>query len=368
MLDNSTDTTQEEIEISFGGFEDALTSGGGEENDDPINPPENNNGDDGDENDDAIDPIVNPENKGDTNIDVDPKVDSNVDPNVEEESTFVSELIEGLGFENLNAEDYEDSAEGIKRLTMDAGRELAGTTLDKLFESMPTVKAHMEYLQNGGDPQNFAAAFAPPIDFARIKLEDSKEGIEQQKFVVGKYLKATGNDDDFINDIIEQYEDKGVLFSKSGIMQSKLVGAQDKKKLETLSNQANQRASDEKAAQDDWKEVQDTIRRSSSFAGISVSESEKIDFEAYISKPVNSQGQTKRDVDAAKLTLDQQLGLDMLIMRGVDLSKFAATKGRTKETETLRQRLSGKKPRAKSSGTQRLSEPSQSDVDLGAIF
>ena len=70
-----------------------------------------------------------------------------------------------------------------------------------------------------------------------------------------------------------------------------------------------------------------------------MTERDKAKFIEFISAPIDKQGRTQRDLAASKLNLEQQLAMDFLLFKGVDLKKFVDAKAGTKQALSLRDRL-----------------------------
>ena len=92
-------------------------------------------------------------------------------------------------------------------------------TLDSLFERFPTVQKHLEYVQQGGDPNEFMKAFTPETDYSRIEIKE--DDTASQKRILTDYFVARGTEKDFIGDMLESYEDKGTLKHKAEAGRSK---------------------------------------------------------------------------------------------------------------------------------------------------
>ena len=131
------------------------------------------------------------------------------DEEVEREgSTVVSEILEKLGYET--EEEYDDTTEGLLAMTQDVGKQMAEDQLDGLFENFPLVKNHLEYVLNGGDSQDFMQAYDPNLDYSRIELDE--EDSRSQKGILSDYFVTKGHDKDFIDELLTDYEDTGIIY------------------------------------------------------------------------------------------------------------------------------------------------------------
>jgi hypothetical protein len=77
-----------------------------------------------------------------------------------------------------------------------------------------------------------------------------------------------------------------------------------------------------------------------------------------VSKPVNKEGYTQRDLDLQNLTVEQQLLLNYLLYNKLDMNKVTGKLVKNQQALTLKQRLeadrlrsTGQSPQAKGGGT-----------------
>ena len=252
---------------------------------------------------------------------------------VEDEPSLLGEIVQKLGYEDIDIADYEESPEGLAKMTHEIGTRIAGETLDELFNSMPSLKQHFEFIRNGGDPRAFIETQAEP-DYSGMQVTD-----ENAKNVLRDYFKARGDEDAFIDDMIEAYEDKGTLKDKAEQAKNALATVQEKKREKMLEDQQKTAELQRQESEKVWNTVKDTVKNSSELAGLPVTERDKAKFIEFISAPIDKQGRTQRDLAASKLNLEQQLAMDFLLFKGVDLKKFVDAKAGTKQALSRRHRL-----------------------------
>ena len=252
------------------------------------------------------------------------------------EGTIVSEVLSKLGYE-LD-EDYEDTADGLAKMTKDVADKMADTRIDEVLENFPLVKKHLEYVLAGGDSNNFMQAYDPRSDYNKISL--AEDDSRSQKAILSDYFATKGHDREFIEEMLEDYEDSGKLYGKAEQARQAL-GKQQAAQQEQIV--ANQRRSFEEQAQEQtefWNGVEDTILNAKEFAGLTVPEKEKTKFFKYISTPVNKQGQTQRDLDHSEADMETKLGIDYLMYKGFNLETIINTKAKTKSAQSLRDKIS----------------------------
>lgn len=261
--------------------------------------------------------------------------------NVEEESStekdksVVGEVLESLGFEGEY--EYEDTPEGLKTLTLDVANKLAEEQLDNIMENFPLVQRHLEYVMNGGDSQDFMRANDPQSDYGKVEL--SEKDTPMQKIVLSNYFRAKGHDDNMIKELIEDYEDSGKLFAKAELAKSALATAQVKQREHMLLQQKEQSAKAREEEKQFWTGIHKTIQETNEFAGITIPNREKNKFFKYISSPINKNGHTQSMIDRQNATQEQRLLMDYLMFKGLNLKDIIATKAKSQNTRTLKDRI-----------------------------
>ena len=276
-----------------------------------------------------------------------------------EDDTIVSEIITKLGFET--EEEYEDTSEGLLKLTQDMGAKLAEDQLDNLFEKFPLIQKHLEYVLNGGDSQNFMQAYDPQLDYS--KMEVSENDIQVQKSVLGEYFKLKGHDKEFIDELLEDYQDSGKLLNKAKAAKDALTKMQTQQRADLTAKQAEQRKQQEKQQKEFWNGVRKTIDDSEEFSGIVVPKREKSKFYDYISSPINKNGQTQRDLDHSDASMDVKLAIDYLMFKGFKLNDIINTKAKTKSAKSLRDKISRNEDKVKSARGATRRKSTSFDID-----
>jgi hypothetical protein len=285
-----------------------------------------------------------------------------------EEASVVSEIISKLGYDIEG--DFEDSPEGIVELTKVASEKMAEETLESIFNAHPTVKQHLDFVMAGGDPNRFMATQGETT-YASMEIKGSD--VETQKEILKSYFKARGDEDAFIDDMIETYEDKDQLYDKAVAAKNALAKAQDARKQQLLEVQRAEAQRKQQEAEQTWNTVKETVTKASDLAGIPISERDRSKFIDYISKPVTREGYTQRDLDAGKLSLEQHLAMDFFLYKGKDMSKILDTKAKTAAAQSLKERLksaSGKMKGGKSDPNIKGGQRSQAieDISVDGLF
>jgi hypothetical protein len=276
-----------------------------------------------------------------------------------EDDTIVNEIITKLGFET--EEEYEDTSEGLLKLTQDMGAKLAEDQLDNLFEKFPLIQKHLEYVLNGGDSQNFMQAYDPQLDYS--KMEVSENDVQVQKSVLGEYFKLKGHDKEFIDELLEDYQDSGKLLNKAKAAKDALTKMQTQQRADLTVKQAEQRKQQEKQQKEFWNGIRKTIDDSEEFSGIVVPKREKSKFYDYISSPINKNGQTQRDLDHSDASMDVKLAIDYLMFKGFKLNDIINTKAKTKSAKSLRDKIFRNEDKVKSARGATRRKSTSFDID-----
>ena len=262
------------------------------------------------------------------------------------EESITDSIAKALGYEL--EKDYADTEEGLAEFTKDVAKEIAEDQLQALFEQFPTVQKHLDYVLAGGDPDKFFQTYNPSLDYGQVEID--RDDSRTQKGFLTEYLREKGHDDDFIKDMIEDYEDSGKLYDRALNAQKHLAAGQAKEREEIVGRQREAQKQQQQQTEEFWESVATTIEQGKEFAGIKIPDREKAKFFDYISKPVNKQGQTKRDVDYASAEMDAKLALDYLMYKKLELSDIISTKVKSASAQNLRQKIQSNQERVKNFG------------------
>ena len=273
-------------------------------------------------------------------------------------STVVGEVLDKLGYD-LEGDSYDDTAEGLANMTADVASQMADERIDKVLEAFPLVKKHLDYVLAGGESQNFMEAYDPNLDYNQVNIEEDDH--RSQKAILGDYLELKGHDQDFIEEMLNDFEDTGKLYQKAEAARGALAKHQNSQREQLVERQRKETEARQAEVQKFWNNVSDTIEDADSFAGIAVPKKDKEDFFDYLSTPVTKEGYTQRDIDHAEADMEIKLAIDYLMYTGFDLSDLISTKAKTQNARTLRERISRNEDRVKST---RRSTRRSKNVDL----
>ena len=328
------------------GLETGNPKGGSDENIDNL---EDEPEEDEDENPDLPDDNSDDEPKQKyKSVNDDDGEEGDFDDEGEEDSTgsVADTIAKALGYE-LDAE-YADTEEGLIEFTKDIAQNIAEEQLQELFQQFPLVQKHLDFVMAGGDPEKFFDAYNPALDFNKIEIDASDT--RTQKGIVAEFFKSKGHDDEFIKEMLEEFEDSGKLFDKAQHAKKQLGAIQEKERGEMIQQQRQQQQAEAQRQQEFWEDVAGRIDTGNEFAGIRIPDREKSKFFDYISTPANKDGQTKRDIDYAQANIEVKLALDYLMYKGLKLEDIINTKAKTVSAKGLRDRIQGHQERVKNMG------------------
>ena len=291
------------------------------------------------------------------------EVEEDDDEEDSEDSTVVNEILDKLGYD-LEGDSYDDTAEGLANMTSDIASKMADDRIDEVLEAFPLVKKHLDYVLAGGESQKFMEAYDPNLDYDQVNIEEDDH--RSQKAILGDYLELRGHDQEFIEEMLNDFEDTGKLYQKAEAARSALAKHQTKQREQLIENQRKQTAQLKEKQDKFWSNVSDTIEDADQFAGISVPKRDKSKFFDYLSTPVTKEGYTQRDIDHANAEMEVKLAIDYLMYTGFDLSDIISSKAKTQNAKTLRERLSRNEDRVKSTrrSTRRKKNVDFDNLDL----
>ena len=280
----------------------------------------------------------------------------------EQEATVVSEVLEKLGYDV--EEEYEDTPEGLAAMTKDIASQMADDRIDDVLGNFPLVKQHLEYVMQGGESQEFMNAHDPGTDYNKFELQEND--VTSQRIILSNYFELKGHDKEFINELLEDYEDSGKLHNKAAAAKDALGKYQEQQREAMFEQQRQQSIETRKEQEEFWDGVAGLIENSQEFKGINIPEKEKTKFFSYISTPVDKNGATQRDLDHTEADLESKLAIDYLLYKGFDLNSLINTKAKTQRARSLRDKLSSNNESIKSAkrATRRNTKFNVDDLDL----
>tara|TARA_B110000259_G_C14003395_1_gene397083 strand:+ start:102 stop:1229 length:1128 start_codon:yes stop_codon:yes gene_type:complete len=279
-----------------------------------------------------------------------------------EQGTVIGDVLKELGFET--EESYDDTPEGIAKMTKDVSSKLAEEHLDDVMEQYPLIKQHMDYVLAGGDSRQFMIANDPNQDYGSVEVKEND--ITMQKVLVSNYFKSKGHDEEFIRDMVEDYADSGKLYDKSVAAKKALTTIQEASRQDMLTAQKEEYKQKESEQREFWDGVYKTVNDTDDLAGINIPSRNKKQFLKYISAPINKNGQTQSMLDQANAPLEQRLAMDYLMFNKFNLKEIVDTKVKTTKAKSLKNRLQTQQVKTKNASKpkRRTSDFDIDDLDL----
>ena len=258
------------------------------------------------------------------------------------ETAVVGEVLTNLGYELEG--DYDDTVEGLTALTKDVASTMAEEQLDGLFEQYPEIQKHLEFVLNGGDSNQFYQLGNRMASVANANV--TEDNALMQKAVLTEYFRVKGHDDDFISELLNDYEVSDKLYDKAIKAKDALLKYEEGNQKQLMEQQKQTLQEQKKQAEEFWSDVNTTIQDSREFSGVVVQEKDKKKFFDYISKPVDKQGNTRRDIDHNEAEMDVRLAIDYLMFKGFKLDEIIKAKAKTETAKTLRKQIRSSKPKS----------------------
>ncbi len=289
--------------------------------------------------------------------------DDDDDSDEEFDGSVANTIAKALGYELEN--EYADTEEGLIEFTKDIAQNIAEDQIQELFSQFPLVQKHLDFVLAGGDPEQFFQAYNPSLDYNNIEIDQNDT--RTQKGFIAEFFRTKGHDDEFIKEMLEEFEDSGKLYDKANHAKKQLAGLQAKEREGLVAQQRYQQALEQQRQQEFWEDIANRIDSGNEFAGIRIPDREKAKFFDYISAPVDKSGRTRRDVDYAQSNVEVKLALDYLMYKGLKIEDIINTKAKTISTKNLRDKIQGHQDRVKNfgkmeKGRNRKFDPDQLDM------
>jgi len=258
----------------------------------------------------------------------------------EVDETVVSEVLTQLGYE-FPDEDFEDTADGLVKLAKAVGGKIAEDQLDGIFQAHPEIQKHLDYVLNGGKSDQWLKMSNQITDFENIKV--TQDDVRTQRAVLGEYFKLKGHDDDFVNELLDDYTDTNKLYDKATKAKEALTSYYGKERDQSIEKEKKEQKAMQQKQREFWDEINETIQTSKDFAGLTVQEKDKKKFFDFLTHQ-DGEGQTEREKAHKNSSTEIKLAMDYLMFKGFNLNDIISAKAKTKNVQSLRKKI-------KSSGT-----------------
>lgn len=287
-------------------------------------------GDDDDDNDSLIpdddqNDITDTEDSDNDNSDDDNTIETDVES--VSYKAIADYLAESGIVDSLDDYDGEDTPEALEIAVKNTITNMVQHYKDSIPEE---GKQFLDYLEKGGDPSKFFEVLERPIDFNNIDLTD--EG--NQKKVYAEYLKSLDYSEDEIQEELNDAEDNLLLEKKANKAIGKLQKIHEGRQKELIQEQ--ERIIQEQNAQYESyiNNIKSTIESSSQLAGLSLTPSEKSEFQKYLLQS-DKDGLTQYQKELNENPIQTQLELAYLKFKKYDFSKVTK-QVKTEETRRIK--------------------------------
>ena len=267
-----------------------------------------------------------------------------------EEGTLTQDIYRALG---LEGQPEEDSIDTILYGVGEASRRMAEEQLNATFASHPELKLFKDYLDAGGEPNNFFKERFPDFDYTSFSLKEDDESSQMR--IVKDGLKQSGFADSDIDAMIKTYSNNGILYQQAQSYLKVLSAKQQEQRDTMLEKQKERQQKEIEEAEQVWETVKNTINSKNDFKGIPLPVTKKQAFIDYLEKPVKD-GRTQRDIDYGELKMEDHLLIDWLIFNKFNISTFVKNVATTEKAKSLKDRLSSKSTTRSSPTTKQQSD------------
>jgi hypothetical protein len=149
-----------------------------------------------------------------------------------------------LDFDDTD-EDFEESEEGIEKLV----NKTVGNRITKWVNDLPPdYSKFLEFVQSGGRPKDFLNVYYGNHSWESFDIEDENK----QALAVEESLRLTGEDEDEIRDMVDEWRDNGTLEKRAKSALVKLQKNEAIQKQEIVEIQKQQAVKQKEAQRQYW--------------------------------------------------------------------------------------------------------------------
>lgn len=277
-------------------------------------------------------------------------------PDSDEEDEEEEEEVKPVGRSNSNEDEYQtfkvlgkhfadegilDGYEEDMENTPEALQSMVSKTIEKGIEKYkesfkhPMAKQFLDFLENGGDPSNFVQMVSGP-DYNSIDSDDIEGNTSIQKQLLRDQLAASGESQEDIEDMIESFEDAGLLHKRSVSALKKLQQAQIEKQKAVVESQKKAREEQIKKNQQILNDLKERIEKTDEIGGFQLTKKSKSDFYSYITEVDPKTGKTGLMADSSDP--NNQLLMSYLYFNKFNFDKLGKN-SKTEAAKSLQEKL-----------------------------
>lgn len=245
-----------------------------------------------------------------------------------EDDTIIGEFISEFGAVE-GAEELADDLDGLKEYFRKVTPSIKKEGADELLNKYPVLNALHRHLEEGKSLDTFMKR-QQAVDYSKVKVDDKTDASILETYIT-QNLKELRVDEETIKIVLEGVKDKDMLLPKA------------KESLKALNErqEASFKAQEEHEKKLRLKEIEDARQEEETIKGIItkgtingavISKEDKQALQDFIFKPIKD-GKTARELALEKLSYEENLYIDLLIMKG----KLKSTSPSTKKSASLRE-------------------------------
>jgi hypothetical protein len=198
--------------------------------------------------------------------------------------TFAEQLAE-KGILAIDPNEIEDSEEGLEQAvqaTVHAG-------ISQFVDSLPDqFKMMLEFHQAGGDLREFSKLVFEGLDWSKTDIENE----DNQKLVVREALKLSGESEEDIEEMINEWSDLGTLEKRAKSSLGKLQKHQEAEKTRLIEAQKEHDRKAREQAKAEWENFKSNLYTREDIQGFKLSKKQKDDLWGFITSVDKKTGLT----------------------------------------------------------------------------
>lgn len=260
-----------------------------------------------------------------------------------EELSLVESIRQSLGYDVEG--DFDDTEEGIQLLVERATEKATESSVESYFSKYPEVKELKDYIELGGDPDDFLQTKFPEVDYTKVELNEGDES-QQEKIVRQELAQVRGMSTEEINAEIEDYKNGGILENKAKRSLSSLKNKQQEEQVNLVEKQKEEKEQYLQQVQDHWNNVENTLKEKTELKGIKIPSKDKDAFFDYLSKPVK-EGKSQAMIKQEEADLETRLLIDYMLYKDLKFSDLITRAAKDQNAKTLRSRMKQAQTRRK---------------------
>lgn len=209
-------------------------------------------------------------------------------------STMANLLIEEGILVQKEDKEYTESDEGIAELFADSldikNQEYIDSLESRVLRQGVTLKDLITFLDEGGDPNEFLEKTIGQVDYTNVNVitdeEDEEGSINTQKLVIKDKLLLDDVSEEDIEEMLEHYENSGILEKQAKIALKTLVKKQEEEYSQMLENQKQTKLARTEYLKTQDAELKKTVLGLTKIANFDTTEKEREDFLKFLTIPV----------------------------------------------------------------------------------